>query len=75
MGALSRGMKNVYRSTARFVLAAIILGLSVGVYLTMTKVAADIEANVATVAAEVQTLLEVRAAGATGMGVVLNLAQ
>ncbi len=69
MSALSRGMKNVYRSKARFALVAIILGLSVGVYLTMTRVAAEIEKNVGAVAAEVQTLLELRAAGATGMGV------
>ena len=69
MGAIARGLRNVYRNKARAILVMVILGLSVGVYLTMSRVSAGIEENITTVAAEVQTLLELRAAGATGMGV------
>jgi len=46
-----------------------ILGLSAGVYITMAQVSAGINENLQSVAAEYLTLLEVRKAGADGMGV------
>lgn len=69
MGALIRGLRNIYRNKIRFALITIILSLCTGIYITMAQVSEGIKENLQTVAAEVQTLLEVRAAGATGMGV------
>jgi hypothetical protein len=68
MGALRRGLRNVYRNRARAILVALILGLSVGTYLTMTQVSAGVRDNLRAVASEWLVLLEVRRAGATGMG-------
>lgn len=68
MGALRRGMRNVYRNRARAILVALILGLSVGTYLTMAQVSAGIQENLRAVASEWLVLVEVRRAGATGMG-------
>jgi putative ABC transport system permease protein len=48
---------------------AIILGVSTGLFLTMAQVTGSIGEQVGSVSAQVNTLLEVRAAGATGMGV------
>ncbi|MFQ5895974.1 MAG: ABC transporter permease, partial [Nitrospinota bacterium] len=69
MGALPRGLRNVYRSPARATLVVAILALSVGVYITMTQAGATIGEHTGRVASEAQTLLEVRGAGASGMGV------
>lgn len=69
MGAWLRGWRNVYRSKARFALVMVILALSAGIYITMAQVSAGIQENLRSVAAEYLTLLEVRKAGATGMGV------
>lgn len=69
MRALIRGLRNVYRNKARCVLVMIILGLSAGVYTTMTQVSRGIEENLRIVASDYLTLLEVRKAGADGMGV------
>lgn len=68
MGALWRGLRNVYRNRARAILVALILGLSVGTYLTMVQVTSGIRENLRAVASEWLVLLEVRRAGATGMG-------
>lgn len=69
MGALLRGIRNVYRNKARFGLVMVILGLAAGVTITMVRVSAGIRENLRTVAAEYLTLIEVRKAGADGMGI------
>ena len=69
MRAIVRGLRNVYRNKARFGLVMVILGLAVGVAITMAQVSAGITENVDIVGADYLTLLEVRKAGADGMGV------
>jgi putative ABC transport system permease protein len=69
MGAVRRGIKNVYRSQARAIVVILVLGLAVGASITLAQASAEIGTRVAEAAAVVGTLIEVRAAGATGMGV------
>ena len=69
MGGLRRGVRNVYRSGTRAAAVVLVLGLTVAVFLTMTQATAGIGEQTRRLGAEVQTLIEVRAAGATGMGV------
>lgn len=68
MGALKRGWRNVYRSEVRAVLVILLLGLSVAVFLTLTQAGAGVGRQAHALSAAVGTLIEVRAAGATGMG-------
>lgn len=67
-GALRRGFRNIYRSELRAVLVILLLGLSVAVFLTLTQASAGVGRQARELAASVGTLIEVRAAGATGMG-------
>jgi ABC-type lipoprotein release transport system permease subunit len=69
MRAFIRGLRNVYRSKVRFALVMAILGLAAGVSITMAQVAAGIAENLGIVASDYLALLEVRKAGADGMGV------
>jgi len=69
MRAVIRGLRNVYRNTARFILVMVILGLAGGVSITMAQVSAGIAENLDVVAADYLALLEVRKAGGDGMGV------
>lgn len=68
MGAIKRGARNLTRSVARALLVTAILSLAVAVFLTMISGAQGITSQTRKLGAEVQTLIEVRAAGATGMG-------
>lgn len=68
MKALYRGLRNVYRNKTRAALIIVLLGLSIGVFITMAQ-AADRTADTSSgLERTVATLLEVRAAGATAMG-------
>ncbi len=69
MRAVIRGLRNVYRNKIRFALVMVILGLAAGVSITMAQVSAGIAENLDVVAADYLALLEVRKAGADGMGV------
>lgn len=69
MGAIIRGLRNVYRNKVRFGLVMVILGLAAGVTITMAQVSAGIAENLEVVASDYLALLEVRKAGADGMGV------
>ena len=69
MGAVVRGWRNVFRSKARFGLVMLVLALCAGITITMANVSLSIRDNIRTVAGDYLTLLEVRKAGATGMGV------
>jgi putative ABC transport system permease protein len=68
MGGISRGAHNISRSGVRAALVTAILGLAVAVFLTMASSSQAIARQTDTLASQVQTLIEVRAAGATGMG-------
>jgi len=68
ISAFVRGLRNAYRSKARAVLITLVVGLSVGTSVTMARVSAATGEFLRTVASEYLVLLEVRAAGATGMG-------
>ena len=69
MRAILRGLRNVYRNKARFGLVMAILGLCAGVTITMAQVSAGIQENLDIVGSDYLALLEVRKAGADGMGV------
>lgn len=69
MGAVTRGVRNVYRSAPRAVMVVLLLGLTVAIFLTMVQATEGIRAQTNRLASAVQTLIEVRAAGASGMGV------
>lgn len=69
MRTLRRGVRNVYRNQTRATLVILILGLAVGTFVTLTQASREIAARTNAVAAVIGTLIEVRAAGATGMGV------
>lgn len=69
MGVHSRAFRDVYRSETRAVLSILILGLALAVFLVLSQAAVGIEFGAARIAASVGNLVEVRAAGATGMGI------
>jgi len=63
-----RGVRNSYRSKGRTALVIVLLGLSVGIVITMLQVSRSVSANTDELKSKVATLIEVRAAGATAMG-------
>ena len=69
MNGFKRGVRNLWRAPIRTVLLVAVLALGVGVFLTMAQAAQAIGARTDELAGSYQTLIEVRAAGATGMGV------
>ena len=68
MRAIYRGLRNVYRSKTRAGLVIVLLGLSIGVFITMAQAAERTGQSATRLEKTVETLIEVRAAGATGMG-------
>ncbi len=64
-----RAIRNIYRSPARTILVIVVLGLSIGIFITMQQTTNIVSATSKTLKENTQTLIEVRAAGATGMGV------
>lgn len=68
MRAVNRGLRNVYRSKTRAALVIVLLGLSIGVFITMAQAADRTGDTTSGLERTVETLLEVRAAGATAMG-------
>lgn len=68
MRAIWRGLRNVYRNKTRAGLVVVLLGLSIGVFVTMAQAADRIGDTVTRLEGSVETLLEIRAAGATAMG-------
>jgi len=68
MGALPRGLRNVYRNKGRALLVSLILGLSVGIFLTLNQTGTHIDEQIISLKKQVQTLVEIRAAGASGWG-------
>lgn len=68
MNALRRGGRNVWRAPGRSALIIVVLGASVGVFLTLAQAAQSIAQRTRGLAGAYQNLIEVRGAGATGMG-------
>lgn len=68
MEAAWRGVRNVFRSRARSIIVIGILSLSVAALVTLLQIAAGIQETNARLGAELGTSIEVRRAGATGMG-------
>jgi ABC-type antimicrobial peptide transport system permease subunit len=68
MGAWKRGLRNVYRNKARAAIVLLILGLSMGVSLTMMQTRLATERQIEALQASVANVIEVRAYGATNMG-------
>lgn len=62
------GLRNLYRSATRAVLVVLVLGLAVGVFLTAMQAEAVVGAQTRQLGAQAGTLIEVRRAGAMGMG-------
>ncbi len=69
LGSLRRGGRNLTRSLARSALVVLVLATAGLVFLTLTQAASGIRAQTNELGSEVATLIEVRGAGATGMGV------
>lgn len=69
MGSIVRGWRNVFRNKTRSLMVIVVLAVSVGVTITMVQVSRDIRANLQILTSDYMTLIEVRKAGATGMGV------
>lgn len=59
------GVRNVYRNYARATLVIIVLGMSVGLFMTMMKTSATTEAEARTLKAEAGTRIEVNEVGNT----------
>lgn len=69
VGPLLRGGRNLTRSVSRSTLVVLVLATAGLVFLTLTQAALGIRAQTRALGGEVATLIEVRGAGATGMGV------
>lgn len=68
MNAAVRGLRNVVRDPIRAVLVGAVLALAVAVFLTLALAARAVERQTAEAGGQTQNLIEVRAAGASGMG-------
>jgi ABC-type antimicrobial peptide transport system permease subunit len=68
MSMLRHGLRNLYRDAMRAVLVVLVLGLALAVFLTMMQAEATIGEQTRKLGAQVGTALEVRRAGAMGMG-------
>jgi ABC-type lipoprotein release transport system permease subunit len=69
MNAIRRGVRNLWRAPVRSVLLVVVLALALGVFLTLAQAAQAVGQRTGELAGSYQNLVEVRAAGATGMGV------
>ncbi len=69
MQAMRRGLRNLGRNPIRSVLVVLILALGIGIWVSLLEAARGVRERVGQLGAEVGNLIEVRAKGATGMGV------
>jgi ABC-type antimicrobial peptide transport system permease subunit len=69
VNTIRRGVRNLWRAPMRSVMLVAVLGLAVGVFLTLAQAAQAVGQRTSELAGSYQNLIEVRAAGATGMGV------
>lgn len=68
MGAISRGVRNIYRSKIRATIVMILLGLGIGIFITMAQASTGVQGATGQLRTEFQNLIVVRAAGSTEMG-------
>lgn len=68
MRAIARGVRDMYRSELRAVLVILLVALSLAVVLAMTQALGVIEDQTRRLGTQVSTTIEVRRAGAMGMG-------
>ncbi|MCH7914842.1 MAG: hypothetical protein IH856_17725, partial [Deltaproteobacteria bacterium] len=63
MVVFSLGVRNVYRNGVRATLVILVLGLSVGLVVTMLKTSANTRAQAQTLKSQIATLITVGSAG------------
>lgn len=68
MGAIQRGIRNVYRNKARTVVVIFILSLSLGVFIGMFQATSAVQQQTKILSSIIENTIEIRNAGATGMG-------
>lgn len=68
MSAFSRGVKNVYRSPTRSIITIFVLSLSFGLAAAMLQAITSLKDQTRVLTSELETVIQVRNAGATGMG-------
>ena len=68
MSAFSRGTRNVYRNPPRSVVLLVILALSVGLFVGLAQATRALSAQTQNLTQVLENTIEVRNAGATGMG-------
>ncbi len=66
MSSLSRSIRNVFRNPTRTIVVIIIIGLSMGVFLTMNIVSENIADNASSISEGLETTITVRPAGDFG---------
>jgi putative ABC transport system permease protein len=66
MSTLSRSMRNVFGKKARTIVVVVIIGFSLGVFLSMSIVSANIQNSVGTLSEQMERTVTVRAAGSWG---------
>lgn len=69
MQAMKRGLRNLGRNLIRSVLVVLVLSLGIGIGLSLLEAGRGVRERVGQLGAEVGNLIEVRAKGATAMGV------
>lgn len=68
MSAFSRGVQNVYRNPTRSIVTILILSLSFGLAAAMLQAITTLKAQTKELTSQLETVIQVRNAGATGMG-------
>ncbi|MBI5000158.1 MAG: FtsX-like permease family protein [Euryarchaeota archaeon] len=68
MSTVNRSIRNVFRNKARTIVVIIIIGISIGVFLSMTIVNGNISARTVQIAEGLDTMVIVRPAGSYGPG-------
>lgn len=68
MGSASRGIRNVYRSKGKAAIVIIILGLTIGIFVTMTQAGTSAQGITNLLKGQFANLIVVRATGSTEMG-------
>ena len=71
MSSFNRSIKNVFRNKARTIAVILIIGLSIGVFLSMSIVNANIADNTTSLQEDIDTTITIRPAGTYGMRAVL----
>lgn len=66
MSSVSRSVRNVFRNTARTLVVIMIIGLSMGVFLTTSIVSTNISADTDNLATNMETTITIRPAGSFG---------